>query len=431
VKDDGALSVDIADARITSTLRYFSRDVGNDGKYAVEGLVSDVVTTPAMIYGGDRVALDLPASELQIDVAHGDLKGSGVGGWNDFKGAAAAARTSLREAAGIKIPNASFVVFVLAVYLAVLVPLNWGIFRIVGRIELAWIAAPLIAIGGALSVIKLAQLDIGFARSQTEIALLEAYADYPRAHLTRYTALYASLGTSYDLVFEDKNALALPFPADEDYQWLRGQGRHRVEYHRDETGARLAGFVVESNSTGMIHSEQMYDLGGVLEYRETDGRHEVFNHTKYAIHSAGVIRRTEDGRVQVAWLGDLQPGMGAKANFTLAPAERPLLPQWNFNANTTAVLDRPLARLFHLAQEAHEMDEGEVRAIGIIREPLGGLTVEPEASQSERTPTLLVAHLKQTRLANHAPKPDKNSRVTLLGEEAETLDEPAETVEDE
>jgi hypothetical protein len=430
VNKDGSLSSDITDARLTSQVRYFSRDIGNDGKYAVEGRTSDVVTTPAMNYGGATVALDLPAASPENDFGQDNTKGSGVGGWNDFRGAAAAARTSLREAAGIKIPNATFVVFVLAVYLAVLVPLNWGIFRVVGRIELAWIAAPLIAIGGALSVIKLAQLDIGFARSQTEIAVLEAYADYPRAHLTRYTALYASLGTAYDVVFEDKNAVALPFPPDADYQWLPGKSAHRVEYRRDETGARLSGFTVDSNSTGMIHSEQMFDLGGALQYSEKDGRYEVFNHTKYAIHSAGVIRRASESRVLVAWLGDLQPGMGAKASFTDAPAQRPLLAQWDFSAKNVPAVDRPLARLFSLAQEAHELEIGEVRALGIIREPLGGLTVEPEASQSERSPTLLVAHLKQTRLDNHPPQCDNNSRASLVDEEAEPFDEPAE-MEDE
>jgi hypothetical protein len=54
--------------------------------------------------------------------------------------------------------------------------------------------------------------------------------------------------------------------------------------------------------------------------------------------------------------------------------------------------------------------------LGIIREPLSGLTVEPEPSQNERSPTLVVAHLKQTRLVNHPPQADKNSRASLVDE---------------
>ena len=192
-------------------------------------------------------------------------QGSGVGGWNDFTGGAGAAhehRSARRQGSRFQTPRLWFLCSPL--YLAVLVPLNWGIFRVVGRIELAWIAAPLIAIAGALSVIKLAELDIGFARSQTEISVLEAHNNYPRAHLTRYTALYASLGTTYDLVFDDKNALALPFPADPRISsGCTGRGPTAWSTIEMSSGVRLAGFTVESNSTGMVHSEQMYDLGGV------------------------------------------------------------------------------------------------------------------------------------------------------------------------
>src|SRR5208283_3004798 len=103
-----------------------------------------------------------------------------------------AARTSLRTAAGITIPRSNFIAWMLVAYLTVLGPLNWGIFRLLGRIEWAWIAAPIIAIFGAVVVTKAAHLNIGFARSQTEVDIVELQPDYSRAHLTRYTALYTS-----------------------------------------------------------------------------------------------------------------------------------------------------------------------------------------------------------------------------------------------
>ena len=54
---------------------------------------------------------------------------------------------------------------VLIGYLFVLVPLNWLLFRVLGRVELAWAAAPVIAVVCTGLVVWLAQLDIGFARS--------------------------------------------------------------------------------------------------------------------------------------------------------------------------------------------------------------------------------------------------------------------------
>ena len=74
---------------------------------------------------------------------------SGVAAWNDNGAASEAARHALTEAAGIQIPRGEFVLQVLGVYLLVLVPLNWLFFWLLGRVEWAWVAAPIIAVLGA------------------------------------------------------------------------------------------------------------------------------------------------------------------------------------------------------------------------------------------------------------------------------------------
>lgn len=415
------------DARLTTTLRYFSRDVDDSGSFVTNGPHSEGLgeTDDTIDYTSLPVADDSSDSgDMQFTSTQ--PRGSGVGGWNDFQGASGSARQSLREAAGITIPRASFVMFCLTIYLAVLVPLNWGIFKVLGRVEWAWFAAPLIAIGGALAVIKAAQLDIGFARSQTEVGVLEVHANYPRAHLSRYTALYSSLATTYDLVFEDKNALALPFASDPSFQPLRGQSLTNVVLRRDETESRMSGFTVESNSTAMVHSEQMFDLGGTITYSHKDGRHEIYNRTKYPLTSAGVIRRplAKGPKLQVAWLDDMPPGVGRAAQFTDAPAKLPLLPQWNLAVAADAKSGQvSLQRLLNLAQAQAQLEPGEMRLIAIVRQPLPGLTVEPSASQSDRSATLVVAHLTRPPLSSNPPRPDLNCRADfkdIKDEEEET-----------
>ena len=59
---------------------------------------------------------------------------SGVAGWNDFGAPAAAIRKSLKDASGIVIPQRQFVLHVLLTYLLVIVPLNWFVFWIIGRV---------------------------------------------------------------------------------------------------------------------------------------------------------------------------------------------------------------------------------------------------------------------------------------------------------
>ena len=57
-------------------------------------------------------------------------------------------------------------------------------------------------IAGTWAIVDRARLDIGFVRAQTEIGVLELQPDYDRGHLSRYTALYTSLSTTYDLAFD-------------------------------------------------------------------------------------------------------------------------------------------------------------------------------------------------------------------------------------
>ena len=136
----------------------------------------------------------------------------GLGAWNDFSPVAQAARRALADAGGIKVPQRSFIVWVVVGYLCVLVPANWIVFRFLGRVEWAWIAAPLIAIACTVVVIQQAQLNIGFARSRNEIAVIEMQPGYSRVHVARYTVLYTSLATRYEFRLGDPGGQIMPFP---------------------------------------------------------------------------------------------------------------------------------------------------------------------------------------------------------------------------
>ena len=175
-----------AETLLTSRLRYFSRDARRTSDAAARRPLSPDVGG----YGYDRLG--------------------GVAGWNDFSDCSRVAHQGLTQAAGIEVPNRQFVFWTLGLYLLVLVPANWALFRALGRVEWAWLAVPVIALTGTWFVVRMAQLDIGFARSRSEIAVLETQPGYRRAHLTRYIGLYTSLSTRYTLSFANDSALSLP-----------------------------------------------------------------------------------------------------------------------------------------------------------------------------------------------------------------------------
>ena len=137
----------------------------------------------------------------------------------------------------------------------------------------------MIAIACTITVIRLAQLDIGFARSQTEVAVAEMQGDYPRAHVARYDALYTSLATSYNFACNDPGAAVLPFPTVDDpnrFSLSFGQQVRKLTCRRGEQ-LTLSGLPVGSNSTGLVHSEEMLDLGGGLSLLDAGGTCRLVN----------------------------------------------------------------------------------------------------------------------------------------------------------
>lgn len=409
-----------------SKLRFFTRDwltTSARTKYtAAQSAVDDfnqTTNTPFAPYNPNPYGADI-APPI----------GPGVAGWNDFSDAAVRAREALRTAAGIKVPKREFVLWVLGTYVLVLAPLNWFLFWLVRRVEWAWLAVPVLAIGFSIGVIRLAQLDIGFARSTTELAVVEIQGPHPKAHVTRYTAMYSSLASNYDLEFEDPGAVALPLAAEKEQ--LTSESIRPVTYWRDAT-VRFTNFGVSSNSTGMVHSEHYLDLGGALRWEPTpDGNGKVVNETGYDLKGAGVVRRDADPKktqLNVAWLGDLAPG--AEATVQLAPheseddedrlfsGERQAAPQTE-SSDVAGRLN--VRKLVELAEST--LAPGETRLVAWTEQELPGIVIDPPAPQNRRL-SLIVAHLDYG--AFQPPERDavawlqvvdpKNARFARPGEE--------------
>ncbi len=381
------------DAKYVSNLRYFTRDAG----VAFSSYAEDV----------------LKASE---DPSEMPPPGPGLAAWNDFSPVADAARSALLAAAQIEIPKSDFVVWMVVGYLLVLVPANWCVFRLANRVEWAWVAAPVIAVICTVVVIQQAQLDIGFARSRTEVGVVELHADYPRAHVTRYTALYTSLGTPYDFQFDDPGGLAQPFPSVASPNMFHREGSRELLYRRGAE-ALLSGFRVDSNATDLIHSEQMIDLAAPLSFVEgSEDSFQLINQTELTLRGAGIIRKGtgDDSQiVQTAWLGDLMPQSRYRGEFGAGPKDLKNVRFWQTqreDATPTQSQPQPgdlsLRQLIDLAQNAADWRPGEVRLVAWLEEPIGGVTMRPAAAQSQHA-ALVVAHLRPGN--GEDPQPDVNT----------------------
>lgn len=422
------------DPRAVSRLGYFTRD-----SELVPGLF------PSEIYAE---VPSVPPEENPYGTTSGQSAGppygAGVAGWNDFSAASKLARRIVAEAAGVEVPEASFVLWFLGVYLAVLVGFNWMFFKLVGRVEWAWGAVPVLALLGGVAVVRLAQVNIGFDRSQTELDIIELQAGYARGHVTRYLALYSSLGTRYDLWFDDSTALALPAARGAGGGRAVTQGTSDVTLRRTrETAAdqgvsevRLTGLDVFSNSAELVHCEQMYEFDGplVLEQR-ADGSLWLTNRTGMVLRGAGVVSADE-----AAWLGTVRPGQRVEVALWPRrdlsevaepsavegrPGQQPSQPPMGREQEVRARamlglwsehLEQHVATQFSpprgalnlrslYLQAEKEVPKGELRLIAWIDGGVPGLTVIPRART--RQISFLLARLRPSPL--DAPQPDATS----------------------
>ncbi len=412
------------DAALNTNLRYFARDLGVDTSYHYQNVTNDP-NYPNFNQRGQPIT----RTEYRPTTSVG-----GIGAWNDFSASAEAARIALLEAAGVEVPGADFVVLCLAAYLVALVPLNWIIFRTIGRIEWAWIAAPAIALGGTWIIVQRAQLDIGFVRAQTEIGILEQQPEHARTHLSRYTALYTSLSTTYDFKSENGTTLVAPFPRNTDFQMLIGQQLTPVNFQRYDD-VRLVGLPISSNTTGMIHSEQMHTLDGPIRLGKSAalGSAQIENHTKLELHSVCILRKPTDEELnskdpkkrrsfEGRWIGDLLPGQSAPTSERMSamPDKKHFFSdERTAEARMIKTSRLNLEPMFQLALDPRHMEGGETRLVARVDEVLPGENITPTASQI-RGATLVVVHLQYAPPS--PPEKDKNTRREIKA----TEDDPRE-----
>jgi hypothetical protein len=345
----------------------------------------------------------IAADRERIDfdtIGYGDAPGAGLGGWFDGASVPRAAADSLRAAAGIQIPELRFVLRTLAFYLLALVPLNWLIFWSLGRLEWAWLAVPVIAFGGVIAVIRQAQLDIGFARSQHELAVLELYGDYPRGNLTRFVSLYNSLTSTYDIDLAGEDALAAPL-----FQRDDGRAPPLLELFT-RGGTRLAGVRVPSNQTQLLRAEQMIELGGRLELSPDD---RLTNRTGLPLRDTLVVRSAPDTRaIEVAVVGRLISGATANLNFQASRQ----LPDGGGDGVS-------LGELWQAAARFPPLRSGEYRCLAVC-DRLPGMQIEPAAAVQDGQ-TLVLAYLRLGGLPQ--PRPDQNLIFQAVSNDDEFIEE--------
>ncbi len=349
------------------------------------------------------------------------LKRSSFGAWNPESSVLFNARKCLQESSGITVPKINTIIKLLLGYLIVLVPVNWLVFRLFGRVELAWAAAPFIALAGAFFVARSVQLDVGFSRSQTSYGFLEVHSDYPRGMLSTYTALYTSLSTNYKAVFDGDTGVVLPFASTSSSKRSKSS-LTKIDYSfADDAGAGMQSVPVLSNTTGLFQAEEMVNFPGKLTAK-FDGDMkavEIKNGLGFSINEAGIVGVDSNGKLVSGWIGNAEDGGFKRCELETRDRDNRWRKEWDNNP----ILSRPnfiraedgslwtdqeledelyLGPMLEELSKKYPLAKGEFIAIGWTNQSIGELVITPVAKQKKQR-TVVLVHLSAGELATVRP----------------------------
>ncbi len=368
-----------------------------------------------------------------------DKKGS-VGAWNPNSTISAYAAVSLRDASGISVPRIKTIIQLLIGYLIVLVPLNWVIFRLFGRPEFAWLAAPIIALVGAVVVARSVQLDVGFSRSESTYGFLEMHNRYPRGVLTSYRALYTSLSTNYGSTYDEEAGVVTPVVT-------TGEGSRRrslldkLDYwYADSRGSGILNLPILSNTTGMLHSEETVAFQGAVNATLSDDESSLTltSDLGLELRDVAVIGRTKRGKYVAGWIGDPGKGIPVQCSLETRASDQMWMSQWDNHpslAEPRSVgedgqlkLKSPLADGLYLGPmlsaltKSYPLTHGEFIAIGWADSNLSQLKVTPVAKQ-QKARTVILFHVTPPPLANARADTSLFAKETMIEESADEVSE--------
>ena len=395
------------DGRFVTGLRYFTRDAGPELRpkpLPPPAATSEVTDVPAAnLPRRHRRCRARIANQVQ------------VAAWSDTSAVSEAARQTLREAAGIAIPEAGFVFRVLVVYLLVLVPVNWIVFRVLGRVEWAWLAAPVIADrrrGGRRAVgpagHRLCPQPDGDCRA----------GDAGRLSVGAPDSLHGRVHVAVDrLRLPLRRRFRVGHALSASRALCTGAARVRCTtcVSAAISRSRLSGFQVASNSTGLVHSEQMQDLGGSRATGGTRTRRVGRSRTARNCRCRMPACCTRRPRASWSWPGSEVSNRRQAAKLKFPAASSPPTLTWPTPPRKRR---QTLRRLLDLACRDASLRAGDVRLVAWTSQSLPGLAIRPQASQ-ESLRTLVLVHLRR-----HAPPPPRGDR-NLKADIADELLQPA------
>ena len=178
-------------------------------------------------------------------------------------------------------------------------------------------------------------------------------------------------------------------PGRENDPMLARMDRVPLNFQRQEA-VRLTGLPVSSASTNLVHSEQMFPLDGAIRLGRTKagGTEQIENLSQFKLQSVAVMKRPDrsENAKNLTWHVDrrvARPVSQSRASHDEAnhKCKNPVCRRAEAEERLENRMRLDLEPMFQLALNPANMEEGEIRLVARVDEVLPGQTITPSASQ--------------------------------------------------
>ena len=198
-----------------------------------------------------------------------------------------------------ELPSPLFILAFLGLYIVLVVPVNYLIFRRYRRLELAWFALPVIAIAFGLIAYNIGYFSQSRTLDTDEITFVEGMAGSPLATAKTFLAIYSPARMNEPIRFPDRPVFSRPLLAT-DFM-ARGFGPQRDPSARGRNpltvtyanGFDVFDFVIHPWAARSLECDYVADLGGQIDAGLTfEGDRltgTITNHLGYDLNDAALI----------------------------------------------------------------------------------------------------------------------------------------------
>jgi hypothetical protein len=195
-----------------------------------------------------------------------------------------------------QLPSPLFIAAFLGIYILLVVPVNYVIFRAIKRVEWAWLALPVIAIAFGLLAYNIGYLSQSRTLDCDEITFVEGAANTPVVSAKTFLGLYSPVRLNQLIRFTDRQAFARPLIE----AGSGGVGASAAELVRNpltatytDKGFEVSDFIIHPMAARTLECDYDVDLGGEitsdLRLDQNKIRGTITNKLGYMLNDAIVV----------------------------------------------------------------------------------------------------------------------------------------------